>query len=130
MTYYTEELARINSICFSNKAQLEIAVQTKRYIDTHFDEGINLVLLARLQYVSQYHLIRLFKKYYGTTPRQYLIHKRIEIAKKKLAAGESVSDTCYAVGFGSIHSFSSLFRRKTGMPPSLYRRATFDKAKA
>jgi AraC-like DNA-binding protein len=63
------------------------------------------------------------------TPRQYLIDKRIETAKNILKTGQSVSDTCYSVGFGSISSFSSLFRAKTGMAPSVYRKATFDKSK-
>lgn len=129
MTYYTKELERIKEICFSNKVQIDIAVDTKRHIDTNFDQEINLELLARLRFTSKYHLIRVFKKYYGITPRQYLIHKRIEIAKKKLKSGKSVSDTCYAVGFDSISSFSNLFKARTGTPPSIYKRATFDKSK-
>jgi len=129
MTFYIQELERIKRICFSNKIQLDIAVNTKRFIDTNFDKEINLDLLAHLRFTSKYHLIRVFKKYYGITPRQYLINKRIEMAKKKLKSGQSVSDTCYSIGFGSLNSFSNLFKAKTGIPPSVYKRATFDKSK-
>ena len=129
MNYYIQELERIKGICFSNKIQIDIAVNTKKYIDTNFDKEINLDLLAHLQFASKYHLIRVFKKYYGITPRQYLINKRIEKAKNFLKLGKSVSDTCYTIGFESINSFSSLFKAKIGMPPSIYRRATFDKSK-
>ena len=129
MNYYIKELERIKEICFSNKIQLDIAINTKRYIDRNFDKEINLNLLAHLHFASKYHLIRVFKKYYGITPRQYLINKRIEKAKIFLASGKSVSDTCYTIGFESINSFSNLFKAKTGMPPSTYRRATFDKSK-
>ncbi len=129
MTYYIQELNRIKRICFFNKIQIDIAVNAKRYIDTNFDKEINLNLLAHLQFTSKYHLIRVFKKYYGITPRQYLINKRIEKAKFFLKSGKSISDTCYAIGFESINSFSNLFKAKTGMPPSIYRRATFDKSK-
>ena len=129
MNYYIQELERIKGICFSNKIQIDIAVNTKRYIDTNFEKEINLDLLAHLQFTSKYHLIRVFKKYYGVTPRQYLINKRIEKAKKILKEGKPVSDTCYTVGFGSINSFSNLFKAKTGISPSVYRRATFDKSK-
>ena len=128
MNYYTQKLERIKEICFSNKGQLDITINTKKYIDNHFDSDINLDLLAQLQSTSKYHLIRLFKKYYGITPRQYLINKRVEKAKKHLKAGKSVSDTCYTVGFESISSFSNLFKAKMGMSPSIYRRATFDKS--
>lgn len=129
MTYYIKELERIKRICFSNKIQTDIAIHTKSYIDTNFDQEINLDVLTRLRFTSKYHLIRVFKKYYGITPRQYLINKRIEIAKKKLKSGKSVSDTCYSIGFDSISSFSNLFRAKTGITPSVYKRATFNKLK-
>ncbi|MEL7119836.1 MAG: AraC family transcriptional regulator [Bacteroidota bacterium] len=129
MTYFIKELERIKGICYSNEVQIELAVNTKRYIDNNFAKEISLDLLAHLQITSKYHLIRVFKRYYGITPRQYLINKRIEIAKKELETGKSVSDTCYSVGFDSINSFSNLFKFKTGMSPSLYKRATFDKSK-
>lgn len=129
MTYYIQELNRIKEICFSNKIQIDIAVNTKRYIDTNFDKEIKLDLLARLRFTSKYHLIRVFKKYYGVTPRQYLISKRIEKAKEILKTGQSVSDTCYLIGFDSVNSFSNLFKAKTGISPSIYRKATFDKSK-
>ena len=128
MNYYIQELERIKGICFSNKDQLDIAVNTKRYIHSNFDKDINLDMLARLQFTSKYHLIRVFKKYYGKTPRQYLIDKRIEKAKIILKSGKSVSETCYTIGFESINSFSNLFKAKTGIAPSIYKRATFDKS--
>ncbi|MEM8524211.1 MAG: AraC family transcriptional regulator [Bacteroidota bacterium] len=129
MTHYIQELKRIKEICFSNETQLAIAIGTKRYIDNNFEKEINLDLLAHMRFTSKYHLIRIFKKYYGITPRQYLINKRIEQAKAVLKTGKSVSDTCYAVGFQSLNSFSTLFKSKTGISPSIYRRATFDKPK-
>lgn len=129
MTYFTEEANRIKKICFSNEEQIEMAVSTKRYIETHFDQALNLDVLARLRCVSKYHLIKVFKRYYGLTPRQYVIDTRIEEAKKILQTGRSVSDTCFAIGYDSIHSFSNLFKAKTGMSPSQYRSTTFDKLK-
>ena len=129
MNHYIQEVERIKRICFSNKIQIDLAINTKRYIDTNFGKEINLDLLSHLQFTSKYHLIRVFKRYYGITPKQYLIDKRIEEAKKMLKSGKSVSETCYTVGFESLNSFSNLFKAKTGMPPSMYKRATFDKSR-
>ncbi|MEL7425336.1 MAG: AraC family transcriptional regulator [Bacteroidota bacterium] len=129
MSYYTEKIKRLKETYFSNTIQIDVAVNTKRFLDTNFDQDIKLDLLARLQFTSKFHLIRIFKKYYGITPRQYLINKRIEVAKKSLRSGKSVSDTCYSVGFDSINSFSNLFKAKTGVSPSVYQKATFDKSK-
>ncbi len=128
MNHYIQEVHRIKEICFSNETQLNVAINTKKYIDANFDQNINLDLLSRLHHASKFHLIRMFKKYYGITPRQYLVGKRIEKAKVILKSGNSVSETCYEVGFESINSFSNLFKAKTGVPPSTYNRATFDKS--
>lgn len=125
MNYYIRELQRIKKSCFSNEAQLTVALNAKRYIDANFAEDIKLAFLARKQLTSKYHLIRIFKKYFGITPRQYLINKRIEQAKRLLSAGKSVSEACYEVGFASINSFSTLFKTKTGMPPSAYKKSNF-----
>jgi AraC-like DNA-binding protein len=69
---------------------------------------------------SKYHFIRLFKKAYGKAPHQYLIAVRIENAKLLLQSHHSVSETCFAVGFDSPASFSSLFKKMTGLTPSAY----------
>jgi len=130
MNHFNQEVERIKGICFSNTFQLDMAMNTKRYIEANFDQPLNSDLLAHLQHTSKYHLIRVFKKYYGITPRQFLINKRIQEAKQLLKSGETVSHTCYTVGFESVASFSHLFKTKTGMPPSVYRRATFDKSKS
>lgn len=129
MNDYIQKLQRLKETWFSNQVQIDVAVSAKKYLDTHFQESIDLDLLARISGTSKYHLLRLFKHYFGITPRQYLINKRIEQAKRLLQTGTPVSDTCYAVGFSSVHSFSRLFKAKTGMPPSKYKRAIFDKAK-
>ncbi len=126
MTYYTKKLQRLKETWFSNQGQIEAVVTAKKYLDTHFQEAIDLDRLARISGTSKYHLLRLFKHYFGITPRQYLINKRIEAAKKLLRTGTSVADTCYAIGLESVHSFSRLFKAKTGMTPSAYKRATFD----
>jgi AraC-like DNA-binding protein len=128
MTYDQEKILQIREICFSNEAQLAMAIDTRRYLDTHYAQEIDLETLAQMECTSQYHLIRVFSRYFGITPRQYLINKRISAAKKLLRSGASVSDACYNVGYESLGSFSNLFRAKTGLSPSAFRRATFDKS--
>lgn len=74
--------------------------------------------------ISPFHLIRQFESLFGSTPRQLLIRRRIDRAKQLLAAGShSVTDVCMEVGFSSLGTFSSLFVREVGMPPSAYRRS-------
>jgi AraC-like DNA-binding protein len=95
-------------------------VQAKLYIDTHYAENIELDNIADEAHFSKFHFLRLFKSTYGRTPHKYLTYVRIEQAMKLLRQGETVSGACYAVGFDSISSFSSLFRKSVGVSPSEY----------
>lgn len=95
-------------------------VQAKLFIDAHYANNIDLDNIADEAYFSKFHFIRLFKKIYGKTPHQYLIYVRIENAVKLLSNNIPVSETCHAVGFESLSSFSGLFKRLTGKTPSEY----------
>lgn len=95
-------------------------VQAKLFIDTHFSEKIDIDNIADEAFFSKFHFIRLFKQIYDKTPHQYLTAVRIEKAVLLLREGQAVSDVCYAVGFESLSSFSGLFKRLVGVPPSVY----------
>lgn len=125
MSFYKDEIQRIKDDCYSNQWQLDTVIGLKNYIDHHFQDRLNLDLFSRIRFVSKYHLLRLFKRYYCQTPNQYVIEKRIEKAKKHIKNGVSISEACYAVGFESLSSFSALFKRKTGFSPKSYQKSNF-----
>jgi AraC-like DNA-binding protein len=73
--------------------------------------------------LSHYQFIRRFTAVFGETPHQYRQRHRLELAKRMLLLGNgSVTETCMAVGFSSLGSFSSLFKRRFRIPPSSFRR--------
>jgi len=73
--------------------------------------------------MSPSHLIRQFEAVFGTTPHQFRIESRLDLAKRLLAGGGySVTDVCMEVGFSSLGSFSTLFLARVGESPSAYRR--------
>ena len=129
MTFYEKELNRIRGIVYSNEGQINTVIGIRNYIEINYDANLNLDLLSHIQLVSKYHLLRLFKKYYGITPRQYLIDKRIEKSKERLKNGMSVTETCFAVGFESLGSFSTLFKTKTGKSPTEFQKEQFSRSK-
>lgn len=122
MTFYKREINRIKSICHSNQGQIDTVIGTRNYIDNNFENDLNLDLLSHLQLISKYHLLRLFKRYYGQTPKQYLTEKRIEMSKEFLKNGMTATETCFAVGFESPSSFSSLFKNKIGLTPTKFQK--------
>lgn len=122
MTFYENETHRIRNIIYSNQGQIDTVIGVRNYIDNNFHTDLNLDFLSNIRFVSKYHLLRLFKKYYGLTPRRYLTDKRIEESKKYLKNGRTVSETCFLVGFESLGSFSTLFKNKTGKSPSSFQK--------
>lgn len=129
MTYYHREITRIGIICYSNKGQIETVIGTRHYINNNFDKELNLDLLSHIRFTSKFHLLRLFKKYYGQTPKQYLTEKRIEKSKELLTQGTSVTETCFEIGFDSPSSFCTLFKSRVGLTPTEFqKRATFAKS--
>lgn len=79
--------------------------------------------VARESGMSPFHFSRSFGAVFGLSPHQARIAARLDRAKLLLARGElSVTEVCLEVGFESLGSFSTLFARRVGEPPSRYRR--------
>lgn len=96
--------------------------RARRLIDACFDRQLNLDAISSEACFSRYHFIRLFKRVFNRTPHQYLTEKRIERAKELLASNRlSVTDVCFEVGFQSLGSFSTLFHKRVGTSPVIYR---------
>jgi AraC-like DNA-binding protein len=128
MSYYLTEINKIKRTMYANQSQIETIISTRHYINNNFEKELNLKSLSRIRFTSKFHLLRLFKRYYGQTPKQYLIDKRMEKAKVLLKSGLSVTETCFTVGFESPSSFCTLFKFKTGLTPTAFqKRATFTK---
>lgn len=61
---------------------------------------------------------RLFYKHLKTSPHQYLLQYRVEMAGRELRNGKTVSETAISCGFQSENTFREAFKRLFGCPPS------------
>ena len=93
----------------------------KIFIDENYYESIGLEEISQQAFLSRFHFHRLFTRIYRSTPHQYLTQKRIEKAKQLLAENKAINDVCSEVGFESIGSFSTLFKKEIGFAPTFYR---------
>jgi AraC-like DNA-binding protein len=125
MTFYEREIQKIKALVYSNQRQLDTIIGIRNFMGAHYHADLNLNLLSHTRFTSKFHLLRLFKKYYGQTPKQYLIGRRIEMSKEHLKKGMSISETCFAIGFQCPCSFSTLFKAKTGLTPSEFQKRQF-----
>ncbi|HTJ40710.1 MAG TPA: helix-turn-helix transcriptional regulator [Kofleriaceae bacterium] len=87
------------------------------------DGDLTVGSIARQVGMSPTQLIRRFTAVFGATPHQHRTEARLACARDALAAGARVTDVCFDIGFSSLGSFSALFTRRVGAPPSVYRRS-------
>lgn len=103
----------------SNRAML----RARDAMDRAYAEPLDIPALARIAHVSEAHFIRTFRATFGETPHRYLQRRRVERAMSLLMETDrDVTDICYAVGFGSLGTFSRTFRQIVGQSPSDFRR--------
>lgn len=99
------------------------ALKLKKYIDEHYDERLEIVSLAEHIYRSPSQTIRIFRKNFGVTPYEYAVSQKIRVAKLMLRnTAMPIGRIANNVGFENEHYFSTVFKKRTNMTPSEYRR--------
>lgn len=94
------------------------------YIDNRLAEPISLGELAAYAALSEYHFARMFRESFGMPPHQYVLARRLELARKLLRDGElPLGEIALACGFASASHFSNRFRAAVGATPGAYRAA-------
>lgn len=92
------------------------------YIENNYASPLTLDYLSEFSNISKYHLCRLFKKYMGFTPNEYIIQLRIENAKKLLKNTMIPANKIgIIVGVQDENYFYRMFKQRTGMTPHDYR---------
>lgn len=101
-----------------------IAKSMQDYVDQHYSEDISRSSLTDIFYLDPDYASKLFKKETGISFKNYIIKKRIEVAKNLLRTTDlpinTVSDN---VGYGNYSYFTRLFKKVTDMTPNEYRNA-------
>lgn len=119
---YREELLRISKIYANRQHVYERLIRAKRHIDRFYNETLDISDLASTAFFSKYHFLRLFKETYGTTPHKYQVTVRLQKARQLLRTGHSVQNTCFHIGFDSVPSFTSLFKKYLKRTPASYQK--------
>ena len=79
--------------------------------------------MARPFHCTRDHFARLFRKFLGQSPGDFVVQARIESAMALLRTSAlPVGEIARRLGYGDIYTFSRQFREKTGAPPTSYRR--------
>jgi AraC family transcriptional regulator, arabinose operon regulatory protein len=121
---FHEMLTDITSkINVNSKTYSPIVAKLKHYIDNNLENDISIKSLSNHIFKSPSQTIRLFKKETGITPYEYLLQKRMEIAKLLLHnTNISIKEIAYKLRFADEHYFSNFFKEKNRLSPSSFRK--------
>jgi len=79
--------------------------------DARYAEPLTVADLARAAGLSPAHFSREFKRAFGESPHQYVLTRRLDRAAALLRVTDwPVADICFAVGAGSVGSFTASLR--------------------
>ena len=93
-----------------------------KYIEKHLNEKISVHDLAQQNGYSPEYFSALFKKIFQVSPQQYIIDKRITLAKHLLLSTSlPISEIALACGYADPLYFSRIFTKQTLFSPSVFR---------
>jgi AraC family transcriptional regulator len=122
-SYIQHEAQRLSAARPSTRAELyRRAHYARDYAAAMYAQDVTLEQLASVACLSPNHLLRVFKEVFQQTPHQYLTELRLAHAKRLLRETDTpILQVCYAVGFSSLGAFGTLFQRRVGLSPRVYR---------
>ena len=96
--------------------------QVLAYINSHYEENINLERVAKIAYMNPYYFSVYFKKNTGMNFKEYITQVRLTRAAEILNQQElKTYELAEMIGFTDSRYFSELFKKKYGCSPSRYR---------
>ncbi len=100
-----------------------IARGLRELLDERFVAGVSLREAAGALHAHPTYLVRAFSDAFGLGPHQYVISRRVDLARRLLAQGMPAGEVAVAAGFYDQAHLSRHFKRILGFRPGRYRTA-------
>lgn len=124
LIYEILTVARKSEFFPDNRNNDSLDERIRVYLDSNVYNDISLDSTAEYFGITKMHVIRLFKRRFGITPIQYLIDKKISIAKSLLKGTVMpVGEIATLLRYSNTQHFSSSFKSAVGMTPNRYRKS-------
>ena len=89
-------------------------------LDGHLIEGVTLDEASRVLGAPPPRLVRAFRRETGIAPHQYVVGRRLDLARRLLLDGGRPAEVAVATGFYDQAHLTRHFRRLLGVPPGRY----------
>ncbi|MGE8618723.1 MAG: AraC family transcriptional regulator [Achromobacter spanius] len=98
------------------------AERARHYIHASLDTTITLDALAAAAGKDRWSLSRDFRTLFGTSPYRYVMLRRLDLARRLIAAGMPLADAAAHAGFTDQSHLTRRHVQTYGMPPDRWRR--------
>lgn len=106
-------------ICVKN-IMPELVAAVIDYVERHISEDITLKGMAEYFHHNRTYISRCFKNVTGITLQQYILDKKVVLARNYLKEGYAPYEVCCMTGFNNYSNFSRTFTQRTGISPKKY----------
>ncbi|GLX68453.1 hypothetical protein MU1_27980 [Paenibacillus glycanilyticus] len=119
------ELVLSDSVFESEDKDIPLYItEILQLIENRYFEKITLDALSKQFAVNKYHLIKIFKKYIGFSPGDFIINTRITKAKELLKYSDhTILEISHLIGIDNVSHFINLFKDRTGLTPLSFRKS-------
>lgn len=95
--------------------------KVKDFIKSSYMQNVKVEGIAESMSLNRRYLSRIFKEETGKSIQEYLIHVRMEEARRLLECGHTVSESAMLSGYSDLANFSKMYKRIYGKSPKAYK---------
>lgn len=100
---------------YSNNTVLTAII---KYINENLGSIGSVADIAQNNFISEPYLFHLFKKHLNTTPKNYIMQKKMLQAERLIKNGEKLKNVCQKVGYTDYSVFFKAYKKYFGKNPS------------
>ncbi|MGW4894803.1 AraC family transcriptional regulator [Kitasatospora sp. NPDC004240] len=100
-----------------------VAHELRDLLDARLPEATTLEQASLLLHAHPTHLVRAFSTAFGIAPHQYVMSRRVDLARRLLLTGQPAGEVAAAAGFYDQSHLTRHFKRVLGTTPGRYTRA-------
>lgn len=118
---------------FAEDGIVDFSKEQKYFIDImeyakgHFEEDIDINILAERLCMYRGRLSTIFMKYAGMSLKEYIYSLRIKKANELMNQGCGVIDAALQSGFQSVRTFNDIYKKMVGITPTDYKKRSMVK---